>query len=305
MGRGQALVRIRFVAAVAVVAALAGCAGQAPAPPAAARSGLTPGEHVWRTGDGVAMPYSVAGAGEVTVLLVHCWMCDRSFWSAQVPELARQYLTLAVDLPGHGAAGTSRAAWTVEAYGEDVAGLIRGLDLSRVVLVGHSMGGPVALRAARLASGRVAGLVALDTLHDAEFDFSGPGVEGLIAAFAADFAGTCGQFVHQMFPEPDVAAVEAHVRDVGCRPERAAVGVALLRSFGAIEMERWFAEAGVPIRAINAAGGNPTRVETNRRYADFDAVTIPGVGHYLHMTRPAEVNPRLLEAIAALAADGA
>jgi len=286
----------------AAVFALAACAGPPPAPPRqAVPAALGAGDHAWRTADGNAMPYSVAGDGEVTVLLVHCWMCDRSFWSAQVPELARRYRTVSIDLPGHGQAGAERADWTVAAYGEDVAGLIQGLDLSRVVLVGHSMGGPVSLRAAALAPGRVLGIVAVDTLHDAEFEFSGERVEGFLRAFEADFPGTCEQFVHRMFPEEGVEAIEAHVREVGCRAERSAIGVALMRDFGAIEMERWFSEAKVPIRAINAAGGSPTRTETNRRYADFDAVTVEGVGHYLHMTRPDEFNPLLLAAIARIA----
>jgi pimeloyl-ACP methyl ester carboxylesterase len=74
-----------------------------------------------------------------------------------------------------------------------------------------------------------------------------------------------------------------------------------MRSFGAIDMRRWFSEAGVPIRAINAAQPNPTRVESNRRYADFDAVLMDGVGHYPHMTRPEAFNPLLLAAVAGLA----
>jgi hypothetical protein len=70
-----------------------------------------------------------------------------------------------------------------------------------------------------------------------------------------------------------------------------------MRDFGSIEMERWMSEAGVPIRAINAAEPNPTKTETNRKYADFAAVTMAGVGHYPHMTRPTEFNPLLVAAI--------
>jgi pimeloyl-ACP methyl ester carboxylesterase len=112
-----------------------------------------------------------------------------------------------------------------------------------------------------------------------------------------DFAGTCGEFVRQMFPEPDAGAVMERVRETGCREDRKAIGVALMRDFGRIDMPRWFREAGVPIRAIVAAGGMPAAVEVNRKYADFDAVALEGVGHYLHMTRPDAFNPLLLAAI--------
>jgi pimeloyl-ACP methyl ester carboxylesterase len=94
-----------------------------------------------------------------------------------VPVLAGRFRVLAIDLPGHGEATAARDAWTVAGYGEDVAGLIRGLDLTEVVLVGHSMGGPVSLKAAALSGDRVRGIVAVDTLHNAEFEFAGEQVE--------------------------------------------------------------------------------------------------------------------------------
>jgi pimeloyl-ACP methyl ester carboxylesterase len=71
-----------------------------------------------------------------------------------------------------------------------------------------------------------------------------------------------------------------------------------MRDFGKIDMPQWLADAGVSIRAINAATPNVTRVETNRKYADFEVVLMDDVGHYLHMTRPDAFNPLLLEAIA-------
>lgn len=120
------------------------------------------------------------------------------------------------------------------------------------------------------------------------------------AAFAANFSGTCRDFVQQMFPEEGVQEVVDEVGTKGCREDRSQVGAALMKDFGEIDARTLFREAGVPIRAINAAGPNPTRVETNRKYADFDAVLMEGVGHYPHMTRPDAFNPLLLDAIAGL-----
>ena len=258
---------------------------------------LTPGEHQYATADGNVIPYSVSGEGDATIVLVHCWMCDRTFWSEQVPVLALHYRTIALDLPGHGEATADRDVWKVSTYGEDVAGLLEELDLANVVLVGHSMGGPVSLRAAALSGERVRGIVAVDTLHDAEFQFSGENVDSFLVAMESDFPGTCGSFVQQMFPEVGAEATMARVRDSSCRADRAGVGTALLTDFTTIDMAAWMREAGVPIRAINAAEPNPTKVEVNRKYADFEAELIGNAGHYLHMTRPEEFNPLLLQAI--------
>jgi pimeloyl-ACP methyl ester carboxylesterase len=284
--------------AVVLTAILSACNG---APPdtadESANDAVTVGEHAFTAADGSRMPYTVAGAGDVTVVLVHCWMCNRTFWSEQIPVLTREYRTIAVDLPGHGDASADRNEWTVAAFGDDVGALIESLDLSNVVLVGHSMGGPVSLRAAAIAGDRVRGVIAVDTLHDAEFDFSGEQMEAFMTAFESDFVGTCREFVQQMFPEDGADATMNRVRETSCSEQRAPVGVALMRDFGTIDMPRWLSEAGVPIRAINAAAPNATQVETNRKYADFDVELMENVGHYLHMTRPEQFNPLLLEAI--------
>jgi len=257
------------------------------------------GDKIWTAPDGADIPYTVAGKidAEVTIVLVHCWMCNQSFWDRQLPALASEYRTVTLDLPGHGEASSTRSAWTVGGYGEDVAGLIGDLGLSAVILVGHSMGGPVALRAAALLPGRVRGIVAVETLHDADFKFEGEQIEAFLQAFETDFVATCRRFVDQMFVEEDVQPVIDQVLQAGCSPARSEVGTALMRDFGSIDMPAWFREAGVPIRAINAAAPSPTKIEVNRKYADFDAVLVDAVGHYLHMTRPDTFNPLLLEAI--------
>jgi pimeloyl-ACP methyl ester carboxylesterase len=289
--------RRRVIAAVFLTTILSAC-NEPPEPAEQSdKAALAPGEYTFTTGDGNRMPYTVAGSGEVTVVLVHCWMCDRTFWSEQVPVLAPHYRTIAVDLPGHGEATAERDQWTVSGFGDDVAGLLESLDLSNVVLVGHSMGGPVSLRTAALAGDRVRGVVAVDTLHDAEFEFSGEQMDTFMAAFETDFVGTCREFVRQMFPEEGVEAIMNRVRDTSCSESRAETGAALMKDFGRIDMPRWFSEARVPIRAVNAATPHPTEVETNRKYADFDVELLENVGHYLHMTRPEQLNPLLLDAI--------
>ncbi|HXV77354.1 MAG TPA: alpha/beta hydrolase [Candidatus Polarisedimenticolaceae bacterium] len=293
--RPEHAARVAILSAVSLSAA---CGGPgAPDAPAGPDPRLAAGRHEFVTEDGAAMPYVVEGDGETALVLIHGWMCDRTFWDAQLPVLRERYLVITLDLPGHGEGGETRERWSVAGFGEDVAALVERLDLERVVLVGHSMGGEVALRAAALARGRVIGIVGVDTLHDAEFDFARPDVAQMIAAVQQDFRGTCAAMVESMFVEESAESVEANVRRRACEESNAAVGTALILDFVTIDLPAWFREAGVPIRAINAAAPNPTRVDTNRKYADFDAVLIDGVGHFPHMTRPDEFNARLLQAL--------
>src|SRR2546423_10275505 len=52
--------------------------------------------------DGLNIHSTTTGKGPKTVILVHGWTCDETSWSEQVPELAKEYRVITMDLPGHG-----------------------------------------------------------------------------------------------------------------------------------------------------------------------------------------------------------
>lgn len=258
--------------------------------------------------DGVPIVYDVRGPAEAAgpaLVFVHCWACDRTYWREQVDVFAADHRVVTLDLAGHGESGAGRESWTIRGLAGDVQAVVEALDLDRVILIGHSMGGPVSLEAARLMPGRVNGVVAVDTLHDAELEFPEEQADQMIAAFEADFSGTVEGFVRMMYREgADPAVVDWTVKKAQGANQEAAI--ALMRDFRNLDFPAMFSAAGVPIRAINAAPEAPgqmaTAVETNRKYADFDAVLILGVGHFLQLERPAEFNERLQKVVAALAA---
>jgi pimeloyl-ACP methyl ester carboxylesterase len=263
------------------------------AAPAAARQGTV------RAPDGLAVAYDVRGQGKVAVVLIHCWACDRSFWKEQVEPLSRRYRVVTVDLGGHGESGADRATWTVAGLGGDVEAVVLALKLDRVVLVGHSLGGPVALDAARRMPGRVLGVVAVDSLHDVEKRVPREAVEKFVALYQEDFPGTMSSMVHRMFPastDPSLVELVAS-RAAASRPGPA---IALLRDYPDLDLARWMEAAGVPVRAIQS--GPPlspvTKIATNRRHGNYDASFMDGVGHYPMLERPAEFNRRLEGAVA-------
>jgi pimeloyl-ACP methyl ester carboxylesterase len=261
--------------------------------------------------DGVPIVYEVRGeaeAGEPALVFVHCWGCDRTYWREQLDVFAADYRVVAMDLAGHGESGTGRESWKILDLAGDVEAVADALGLERMILIGHSMGGPVALEAARRMPGRVIGVVAVDTLHNAEFEFPPEAVKQLIGAFEADFTGTVAGFVRGMYqPGADAAVVDWTVMKAQGTHQAAAIG--LMRDFESLDFAAMFSAAKVPIRAINAAPAGPmqpvTEIEINRKYADFDAVLMAGVGHFLQLERPAELNAHLRAVVAELAAPAA
>ena len=123
--------------------------------------------------DGVPIRYDAAGKGDPALVFVHCGGCNRGFWDGQMAYFAAKHRVVALDLAGHGQSGGGRKDWTMAAFGQDVMSVVEALGLKRVVLIGHSLGGPAVLEAARHMPGRVAGLVLVDSWVDFESEVPG------------------------------------------------------------------------------------------------------------------------------------
>ncbi len=92
------------------------------------------------------LAYIDQGAGPETLLLVHGLAANAGFWRYNIPELARHYRVIAVDLPGYGK--SSKATWypySMSFYAASLARLVEELELGPVTVVGHSMGGQIAM----------------------------------------------------------------------------------------------------------------------------------------------------------------
>ena len=250
--------------------------------------------------DGVEIVATLHSTGQPTVVLVHGWMCDQTYWEAQVPTLSEHFGVVTVDLAGHGFSGIDRQAWTIASLGDDVAAVISQLQLKNVVVIGHSMGGRVGLEVARLLPGAVIGVIGVDTLHDADQEWDPEEVSGLITGFETDFMATCGGFVQSMFGDKASEVVVNKITTDMCGgPEE--IGTALFRDYVAYNLAAALQTAYVPIRSINADKW-PTNVVANQKYADFDAVILNGYGHFLMQEAPEELNDALIEAVTDLEA---
>jgi len=248
--------------------------------------------------DGVEIAATVHSSGEPSVVLVHGWMCDQTYWEAQVPALSEHFGVVTVDLAGHGRSGGGRKAWTIESLGEDVAAVIMGLELENVVVIGHSMGGRVGLEVARLLPGTVMGVIGVDSLQDADQELDPAEVGGLLAGFETDFATTCRGFVRSMFgDQAQEDMINEVVTNMCSGPGE--IGTELIRDYAVYDLAAGLEAAGVPVRCVNADKW-PTNVSANRKYADFDAVILEGHGHFLMQEAPRELNDALIETVAAL-----
>jgi pimeloyl-ACP methyl ester carboxylesterase len=111
---------------------------------------------------GVNISYTDTGVGDTTLLFVHGWCINKTYWTGQSAYFKSRYRVVTVDLPGFGQSGKNRTVWTTEEYGRDIDSVLVKLNLINVILVGHSMAGDIVLQAAINAPERVIGLVGVD-----------------------------------------------------------------------------------------------------------------------------------------------
>lgn len=276
----------RLIIMVVAVATLLGCSGE---PRIVEHTGVAP--------DGVPIHYLAGGVGAPALVFIHGWSCDAGYWREQLPVFAKTHRVVAIDLAGHGGSGEKRERFTMAAFGADVAAVVAADNLDRIVLIGHSMGGAVALEAARQLPGKVALVVGVDTLHDVEKRWPEEEFKRIHDGMVRDFPSTTRSFVRTMFREDsDPALVASVIADMAAAPPR--VAISALEETKDFDGAQAMKLAGAPVVCINA-GTWPTNIEVNRRHAfAFDAVVMDGVGHFLMLERPKEFNDTLARVLA-------
>jgi pimeloyl-ACP methyl ester carboxylesterase len=120
------------------------------------------------TASGVRLRVVERGNGPKLVLL-HSLFMDHSTWNAVATELADDFCVITPDLPGYGESekpAPSRFAYDVDAFTSAIADLYAALSLGRAAVVGHGLGGAVALTLAARHPELVSELVVVDALAE-------------------------------------------------------------------------------------------------------------------------------------------
>lgn len=101
--------------------------------------------------------FSDTGKGRVVVLL-HGFLGSHQIWENTIADLSKSYRVIAIDLPGHGDTHNFGYVHTMELMAKSVKAVLDNLRVKKYVLIGHSMGGYVALAFADLFPDNICGL---------------------------------------------------------------------------------------------------------------------------------------------------
>lgn len=244
--------------------------------------------------NGAKFAYDDRGQGAPAVLFVHGWACDRQCWAAQMDEFSRDHRCIAVDLRGRGGSSAAPPFGVGRAL-EDLAALIRELDIAPAVVVGHSLGGIVALALNGRYPELVLGVATIDSPITSE---TGAGSPRSVAAIReAGSMSAVARFISTFDYDPPHAGAHDYVqRTMLTCP--AGVGSGMLEDLHLVgaDMPRLLREADrKPFMMIWAEKplGDPGWIRDNTNFVRQEPVA--GTGHFVQMEQP-EITNALLRA---------
>jgi pimeloyl-ACP methyl ester carboxylesterase len=249
-----------------------------------------------KSADGVPISYEVHGQGPLTLVFVHGWSCDRTYWRRQIDAFSTDHRVVTLDLAGHGASGTGRTAWSIPNFANDVVAVIQALNARNVVVIGHSLGGPVAAEAGRLLPDRVTGVIGVDAFFDG---WSDPEHTKFVDQLRPNFAAGTRAFVRKaLFLPTSPAALADSISNsmAAAPPDIALPALDSLLAWSLDRQDTVVSTLRAPTGLIMTAGGRKATTRFQRSRGNQPSIGIdelPGSGHFLMLEVPEAFNAEL------------
>ncbi len=240
--------------------------------------------------DGVGLAYEETGRGEPPILLVHGWTCDHTYFAPQFEHFGRAHRTIAVDLRGHGESDTPEQDYTVAGFADDLAWLCEQLGVATPVVIGHSMGGVVALELAARHPDLPAAIVILDAPivpAQALRDGVAPLTEALRGPNYRE--AQRGFVANMLFLPSDDQARKAQIVDQMSSAPQHVMASAFAESFS-WDSDAAAAACAVPALLINAAAPLAQAERFRELCPQLVIGQTVGAGHFHQLEVPEQVN---------------
>jgi pimeloyl-ACP methyl ester carboxylesterase len=230
------------------------------------------------------------GRGGLPVVFLHSLAGNSSHWARQLEHLRSSRRALAPDLRGHGrskALGSSD--YSIAGMGDDVAAALDHLRIERLLLVGHSLGGGVALEYAGAHPDRVVALLLVDSIGDGT-QIPAAETKSFLAGLESNYESTI-QGYWTSIAGPDSAVRQRLLNDLRATPRKAVVQ--LLRDVMKYDPHPALRRYQGPKQAI-VTPANDAPFSLHRLGGGFPHQVVTGTGHWIQLDKPDQFN-RLLD----------
>ena len=237
-----------------------------------------------------ALAVDDGGDGGLPVLLVHSLAGNARHWKALLAHLRPHRRALALDLRGHGgSAAPADGDYAIESLAGDVAAVVDAAELDRFVLVGHSLGGGVALTYAGLFPERVDRLLLLDAIGDGT-QLPADQMEPFLAALESDAYAETIENYWASISGPDPAIQARLLADLRATPREAVVRA--LHAVARFDPAPALAAYTGPALAV-VTPHNDYPFSLHRLGAGLPHEVVEGTGHWIQLDRPDAVGDAL------------
>lgn len=229
----------------------------------------------------------VSGSGDLPLVFVHGWCCQGQQFAALAREFDSAFRVYRPDLPGHGQTPLGDFQPSFEAYADALAGWIVDRKLERPVLIGHSMGGALALMAATRVSTRAV----------INLDGSLPAAPTTLTAQAAlrswlnlpDFLPRLAGAIREGYflPHERDAQADEVIRSMCSAPD--AVLRFLPETIGTLAPFQILPKVHAPVLYVGAENPRYDAEQAQALLPQLKLAQIRGTGHFLHMRAPRQV----------------
>jgi len=243
--------------------------------------------------DGQPIRYVVQGESGRPVLMIHGFGGDLGAWMFNQPSLADRYRVIACDLPGHGGSTKNVGDGSVQHLARVVLGLSEALELRHVHLVGHSLGGVIAMAMALEQPERIASLTLIAPAGLGP-DINGDYIRGFVAASRAR---DMKEWAKRLFADGNLVT-RRMVEDIlrmkridGCNAALEKIAVAQFD--GNRQKTDFSARAAALPMQVQIIWGAEDRIipaSQARALSGPRVVILEGAGHMAMMERAGEVN---------------
>jgi pimeloyl-ACP methyl ester carboxylesterase len=240
--------------------------------------------------NGVRLAYKEMNSGAPPIILIHGWSCDHTVFARQAEFLSQLHHVVLVDLRGHGGSDAPHQDYTMGAFADDLAWLCTELGLVKPIVVGHSMGGNVALELAASRPELLSSIVLIDTVVFPSQSFRYALQPMVQALGGSDYAAVCRQaMLSTCLPTDDEIRKRMLIASLPKAPQH--VLISALKNH-LLDYDSTSAAAGchIPTAYIGASILIADLIQFRRHTPQLVTAQTLGSGHFSPLFVPAQIN---------------